>query len=180
MNSEEAIQKLMQGNDRFVKNQLEKKDFQKTREKLLAGQKPFAVVLTCSDSRVCPEYIFDANLGEIFIVRVAGNIAGPFEIGSIEYAVEHLGTKLVLVLGHTSCGAVNAACTTRTSEGNIDFILKELQCAVFAAGKDSTKAVEENVKCIIESLKARSHIISKHAKIQGAIYSLSDGKVWLI
>jgi len=100
----ETLRILIKGNERFVEGRaIHPNATQESRRGLLAGQKPFAVVLGCSDSRVPPEMIFDCGLGEIFVIRVAGNILDDVVIGSIEYAAEHLGTRLVLVLGHESC-----------------------------------------------------------------------------
>ncbi len=107
---EEALQMLKEGNKRFVDNNQANNDLSETRRnELVEGQEPFAVVVACSDSRVVPEHAFDQGLGDIFVVRVAGNILDPAEIGSVEYAVDHLDSKVVVVLGHQSCGAVTAA-----------------------------------------------------------------------
>src|SRR4030043_1796798 len=106
---DEALQKLMDGNKRFVSGKLVKKDLGDTKRKeLLKGQKPFATVITCSDSRVPPELLFDQGLGDIFIIRVAGNVVDPLELGRIEYGVEHLNAPLLFILGHSKCGAVTA------------------------------------------------------------------------
>src|SRR5438105_3479472 len=105
-----ALDRLKDGNGRFAADKpAARKTDAKRRAELAAGQHPFAVVLTCADSRVAPELVFDAGLGELFVLRVAGNIADPAVVGSIEYAVEHLHTPLIVVLGHESCGAVAAA-----------------------------------------------------------------------
>ena len=105
-----VLEKLAQGNKRFVAGTPEAKNLVVRRAELAKGQKPGACVITCSDSRVCPEYIFDTSLGDLFVVRTAGNVVGHFELGSVEYAVEHLHVAVVIVLGHTACGAVTAAC----------------------------------------------------------------------
>ena len=108
--AEEAITLLKEGNKRFVNNKLANYDLSQTRRnELTEGQKPSAVVVACSDSRVAPEHLFDQGLGDIFVIRVAGNILDEAEIGSIEYAVDHLGSPLVVILGHESCGAVTKA-----------------------------------------------------------------------
>src|SRR5438105_3680928 len=105
-----SLQRLKDGNARFAADKPNKRDVGADKRKELAkGQHPFAIVLTCADSRVAPELLFDAGLGELFVLRVAGNIADPAVVGSIEYAVEHLHTPLIVVLGHESCGAVAAA-----------------------------------------------------------------------
>jgi len=105
-----AIERLRDGNHRFVSNDLQHCSLpamQTRRNELTSGQKPFATILGCSDSRVPSEIIFDQGLGDLFVIRVAGNIVGPSQIGSIEYATDHLGTQLVVVLGHSCCGAVS-------------------------------------------------------------------------
>ena len=109
-----ALKWLMNGNNRFVKTQLRMKEGQKPADikRLSSGQQPHAIVLSCSDSRVPPELVFDQKLGEIFVVRTAGEALGDNAVGSIEYAVEHLGSRLIVVMGHTSCGAVKAAHAT--------------------------------------------------------------------
>ena len=123
----EALQKLIDGNKRFVTGQFALKDLgDARREELVKGQKPFAVILTCSDSRVPPEHIFDQGLGDIFVVRNAGNVVDPVTLGSIEYAVEHLLAPLVVVLGHDYCGAVKAAVDGGEAPGSIGAIIAKL------------------------------------------------------
>lgn len=103
--SQESLTKLIDGNKRFMSGELAKKDIgENRRQELTKGQQPFATVLSCSDSRVAPEIIFDQGLGDIFIVRVAGNVVEPTTLGSIEYGVEHLHAPLLVILGHESCG----------------------------------------------------------------------------
>lgn len=185
MNFEEALSKLREGNSRFVSGKPAPKDLVAQRQSLVAGQQPYAIILTCSDSRVSPEHIFDTGLGKIFVVRTAGNIADAIALGSIEYAAEHLGSHLLVVMGHESCGAVKAACGADHAPGNIGAIVKELQPAVQAGGKDIGKTIEENVKLVIANAKSKSAILSHlekegKLKIVGAVYSLSSGSVkWL-
>ena len=110
MTIQEIEQRLIDGNEKFVANKLEGKlQDSNRRESLTKGQEPYAIILSCADSRVVPELAFDAGLGEIFVIRVAGNVANTSSIASIEYAVAHLGSKIIVVLGHQSCGAVTAA-----------------------------------------------------------------------
>ena len=134
---QEALTKLIDGNKRFVSGELVKKDIgESRRQELIKGQQLFAMVLSCSDSRVSPEIIFDQGLGDIFVVRVAGNVVEPTSLGSIEYGVEHLHTPLLVILGHESCGAVTAALETEGKpEGNIGAILKKIMPAVRTARK---------------------------------------------
>ncbi len=185
MDANEALRKLQEGNARFVANQPSAKDFAVQRAAVVAGQKPYAIVLYCSDSRVPAEHIFDAGIGEIFGIRDAGNIVGLFELGSIEYAAEHLHTPLLVVLGHTNCGAIAAACASDHAEGNVDTVVQEIQPAVQASGKDAAKAVGENLKCVLAKIRARSVIVSHlekegKLKIVGAVYSLETGAVSLL
>src|SRR5436190_300954 len=108
--ADQALERLKKGNEKFVADRSEIPNVGAERRRELAkGQHPFAIVLTCADSRVTPEYIFNQGLGDVFVLRVAGNIADQFETGSIEYAVEHLHSPLIVVLGHSKCGAVDAA-----------------------------------------------------------------------
>lgn len=182
MDPTEALSRLKEGNSRFVAGKSSAKNLVAQRQSLVSGQQPFAIILTCSDSRVSPEHIFDAGLGEIFVIRNAGNIVEPIALGSIEYAAEHLGSTLLVVMGHEGCGAVKAACGSGHAPGSIDAIVKELQPAVKAGGKDVAKTVEENVKLAIANAKKKSAILShlEHEgklKIVGAVYSLSTGAV---
>lgn len=194
--ADEALQKLMEGNQRFIASQMKGQKLcdASARQALAKGQSPYAIILCCSDSRVPPEHIFDQGLGEIFVVRVAGNIADPVVLGSIEYAAEHLGSPLMMVLGHSRCGAVTAAVGAEGKpEGNIGAILETISPAVNLAkseakGKEKAEVVEaaidRNVKLVSSSLLTQSEII-KHLvhegklKIVGAKYDLDDGKVTL-
>ena len=185
MTSEDSIGKLKEGNARFVSGQGAAKNLAQQRKDTVGGQHPHAIVLSCSDSRVPPEHIFDAGVGEIFVVRTAGNIADAVALGSLEYAAEHLHVPLLVVMGHESCGAVAAACASGSAPGNIDAIVKEIQPAVKAAGKDAAKAVAENVKCVLATIRAKSGMLSHleaqgKLKIVGATYSLSTGAVSLL
>ena len=143
----EALERLMKGNERFVKGRaIQPNGSPEHRRELLAGQEPFAVVLGCSDSRVPPEIIFDCGLGEIFVIRVAGNILDDVVIGSIEYAVEHLGTRLVLVLGHESCGAVGASLEGGEAGGHIDSIVNAIVPAVESVRAQKGDLYENAIK----------------------------------
>jgi|SRR5208283_569242 len=189
----EAQQKLMDGNQRFVTGDLSAKAIGGSRrQELIKGQHPFATVLACSDSRVAPEIIFDQGLGDIFVVRVAGNVVEPTTLGSIEYGVEHLHTPLIVILGHQQCGAVKAALeATGEPEGNIGAILKKILPAVEVAkktGKGKEKilelAIKENIKNTYDDIM-KSRIVSElvhegKVKVIAAEYMLSTGKVELI
>ena len=191
---QEAMQKLMDGNKRFVSGTLAQKDLgAKKREELAKGQKPFATVLTCSDSRVPPELLFDQGLGDIFVVRVAGNVVDPIALGSIEYAAEHLGSPLVLILGHSKCGAVKATLESKGKpEGNIGAIVKKIMPAVDAAKKKGgtqdeilETAIKENVKNVYADVMKNSKIIP-HLVEEGKLmivageYDITTGKIEMI
>jgi carbonic anhydrase len=180
-----SLTRLQEGNARFVAGKPSVKDLSRQRQETMSGQKPYAIVLTCSDSRVPPEHIFDAGIGEIFVVRTAGNIADAVALGSIEYAAEHLKSPLVMVMGHENCGAVNAACASESAPGNIGAIVKEMQPAVRAGNKDAAQVVHENIKCVLAALRGNSSILSHLEKegklnIVGAVYSFSTGAVSLL
>lgn len=204
---DEALQKLMDGNKRYVENQMtgSKLCDLTTRTSLAKTQKPYAIILTCSDSRVPPEIVFDKGLGEIFVVRVAGNIPDPVVLGSIEYAAEHLGSPLVMVLGHERCGAVAATVGAKgksTGSANIDAIVKAIAPNVKSAAKDCDVCKDDSkcsdskrdafVECVVDanartvaaSLIKKSRIL-KHLvaenkiRIVAAKYDLDDGVVTL-
>ncbi len=194
---DEVLRSLLEGNKRYVSNHLStcSRTDANSREALARGQKPPAIILSCSDSRVPPEIVFDQSLGEIFVVRVAGNVPDPAVVGSIEYAAEHLGASLVLVLGHERCGAVTAAVDAKGKvDGNIGSIVNAIAPAVAqarkeAAGKDKAELVEvavtDNVKNVVGNLTRQSPSLAKLVKegaikIVGARYDLDDGKVALV
>jgi carbonic anhydrase len=186
----DPLSMLLDGNKLFVADMPAKKDVgQARREELTKGQHPFATVITCSDSRVAPEYIFDQGLGDIFVVRVAGNVIEPTTLGSIEYAAEHLHTPLLIIMGHSQCGAVKAAVEIKGKpEGNIGAILKKIMPAVQTAkkakrGDEETLelAIQENVKNTYKDVMKSpvvSHLVHEgKLKIVAAEYQLKSGKV---
>jgi len=189
MNGEEALAKLLEGNKRFLAGTPEAKNFTARREELKAGQQPIATVVTCSDSRVVPEYIFDVTLGEIFKVESAGNVLDKVGLGSVEYGVGHLHTPLLIVLGHEKCGAVTAAYDGGHAEGNIGAIVKRIAPAVKRAKKGGEKGaeVEEaakvNMKTVVAKLKklppVKAALESGALKIIGMKYAL-DGTVEMV
>lgn len=188
---EDAFGKLMAGNKRFVTGSLSQKDVGEARRKeLTGGQHPFAIVVTCSDSRVAPEIIFDEGLGDIFVVRVAGNVLDPISLGSIEYAAEHLHAPLLILMGHEKCGAVSAALdATGEPEGNIGEILKKIMPAVKKAkakggSKDDmlNNAIRENVVLAYKDVRDKSpvlkHMIDKgELRVVAGVYHLASGEV---
>ena len=175
-----ALQMLKDGNTRYLKGALlDKGSYDKDRVVLDTGQKPFAVVVTCSDSRVAPEIYFDQKLGDIFAVRNAGNVADTTALGSLEYAVEHLKTKLVVVVGHTKCGAVSAAHAGGHLPPNIQHIIDHIKPAV-AKGGDVDQVVKHNVEIMVQKIKANEIVKHEHAKVVGAVYNINTGDVtWL-
>lgn len=182
------LQALLEGNARFAQGTAAIE-----RAELALRQAPFAVILGCSDSRVPVETVFDRGPGEIFVVRVAGNVVHDASLASVEYAVAILGASLVLVLGHTGCGAVAAAIERishgATFPGHIDLLVEAIVPAAEACregdGEWSERAVVENVRRNVEALVARSQILADAARdgriaIYGAVYDLHAGKVTLI
>ncbi len=193
--ADDALQMLKDGNDNFVAGKMLHPNSSPQRvQETAGGQKPFAIVLTCSDSRLAPEVIFDTGIGDIFVVRDAGNIADPAITGSIEYAVGHLHAPLVVVMGHTKCGAVGAAVAGGTAGGSIDHILGKISPAVKTAktrnpgmrgdlfNTEVSKINVANVvsEIIAESLEIAEGIHKSEVKVIGAVYDVSDGRVsWL-
>ncbi len=180
---------LMDGNKRFVAGQLMPQGVVKVRESLTKSQHPKAMVLSCSDSRVPPELVFDQTLGDLFVVRAAGNIAGPLGLASLEYAFDHLGSTVLVVLGHTKCGAVTAACSgEKMPTANLQAMVDQIDPAVKKV-KGSAKgnalieaAIKENVHESAMDVLAHSEVL-QHAKQQGKLtvieaeYQLDTGKV---
>jgi carbonic anhydrase len=182
LTAEQALERLKQGNDRFRGDQLEGTGRDGARREALAGgQHPFAIILGCADSRVSPEIAFDAGLGELFVTRVAGNVANRSSIASIEYAVTHLGPKLVVVMGHESCGAVNAALEGGDAGPNLNHLLEHIQPALAATGEGGVDAVSRsNAALQAERMVQESDIIRRAVeeegvKIVSAYYHLRTG-----
>jgi carbonic anhydrase len=190
LNADEALKRLREGNERFVTNRLLGPNRTPERRKAtVKGEKPFAVVLTCSDSKVPPELIFDQGIGDLFVIRTAGNVADRVVIGSIEYAVEHLGAKLIMVLGHKSCGAVEAATKTDRAHGEIRTIVDMLRPAIQKAkdrpGDLLENATKANVRLVAEGLIASRPILSElikegTLKVVGGLYAPDTGEVEII
>ncbi len=189
VNADDALKTLQAGNERFVGGKLNSvtiEEINARRAELAKGQKPFAVVVCCSDSRVGPEIVFDQELGNIFVVRTAGQVLDAAGIGSIEYAVAHLGSPLVVVLGHEHCGAVAAAVADAKEPGHIADVIKAIRPAVKASkdmpGDPLDNAIKANVQDIAAKLKKTGPIISEsvkagRVKVIGGVLSLNSGKV---
>lgn len=188
--ADEALTRLVEGNKRFVEMKLAHPDQDAgCRATLAKGQQPFAVVLGCSDSRVPPEVIFDQGLGGLFVVRVAGNVADDIGIASIEYAVEHLGSRLIVVLGHERCGALTAAVKGGEFPGHLPVLMTALKSAVDksrgAAGDAVDGAILENVALTVEQLRESKPILAEmvekdEVKVVGGRYDLDTGVVELM
>ncbi|SNS69872.1 carbonic anhydrase [Ekhidna lutea] len=184
MNQDQVLQRLKDGNARFVANNLngELADDSR-RSELVSGQAPWAIVLSCADSRVVPELAFDTGLGELFVLRVAGNIANTDTIASIEYAVAHLGTGVIVVMGHESCGAVGAALAGGDNGYNLNHLLAQIEPAKAQAGSDDVNVVvKKNAELSAKDLVDRSDIIKNAVdggklKIVSAFYNLGSGQV---
>jgi carbonic anhydrase len=194
--SEQALQKLVEGNTRFVdgKSTYSNVSAERRADTAKNGQHPFASVVSCSDSRVPVELLLDQGIGDVFVIRVAGNVCNVDETGSVEYGVDHLGTPVLVVLGHTKCGAVTAVCEGAELHGNIPALVHGIIPAVETAKKSHpdakgdalvAAAIEANVWQSINDLLKKSPAVLKRVqegklKIVGAVYNLEDGHVnWL-
>lgn len=180
----DLVQRLIEGNRRYLGSTQSAGDVSPAlREKTAReGQSPYAIVVCCSDSRVLPESIFSAGIGELFVIRVAGNVLDRHQLGSIEYAAAHLDCKLILILGHTGCGAVSAA-LGGGGEGFIQYITDEISLAI-GEERDPLRACEKNVLHAVETVRRafeeHPEIPSAALDIRGAVYDLSSGGVrWL-
>lgn len=182
-----ALQELVAGNQRFAANQLTSisHDLLVLKERTVEKQEPFAAVLSCADSRVPVELIFDQTIGQIFVTRVAGNIVTPEIIASLEYGVAVLGTEVLLVLGHVGCGAVKAAMKSDTVPGQISTLYLGLRHAVEKSDGNFDRAIEINAKIQAELLRTSSTVIRDAIKagklrVDSAVYNLATGKVSLV
>jgi carbonic anhydrase len=182
----QAISLLKAGNERHVSGHHARQDNPASRRATLAkGQKPFAVILACADSRTGPEIVFDQQLGSLFVCRVAGNVTDPVVLGSIEYAVEHLGTPLVVVLGHSKCGAVGAALEGGHAEGNIGALLHHVHPGSGLPSDPAARSeagVANNTRRQMKNLTSQSAVIRKlvnegKVAVAGGVFSLDTGEV---
>ena len=182
-----VLAELKAGNQRHVKAAYQHPhETTSRRQELTKGQSPHAVILACADSRVAPEIVFDQGLGDLFVVRVAGNIAADDDIASIEYAVEHLHTPLVVVMGHQSCGAVGAAIAGGEAPGHLPALIAALEPAVAEAkkmkGDVSDNAIRINVEHVVDQLRHSKPVLAQAVesgklRVVGAVYSLNTGAV---
>ena len=190
----DILKRVMEGNGRYAANTPNERDFSAGRAARAQVQYPIAAILSCADSRVAPELLFDQGPGDLFIVRVAGNIVTPDLLASLEYGVHFLGASLVMVLGHSGCGAVDAAIkvlkTKAALPGHLPALVTAIKPAVFAAEKMRSKdllaaASAENVRRQVTRLKSSPSIVQKRyvdrkIDIVGAMYDLSTGKVSMV
>jgi carbonic anhydrase len=196
ISADEALRLLKAGNARYVDGKLQHPHQDQARRALTAaqGQHPLATVLTCSDSRAPAEIIFDQGIGDIFVIRVAGNVAATDEIGSIEYAVDHLATPLVVVLGHTQCGAVTAVVDDTKLPPNLANLVEPIKPAVDKAREANPEAakdvllkaaIKDNVWQAVGDMLRQSPLIREkvrdgQAQVVGALYDIDSGQVqWL-
>ncbi len=179
-----ALARLKGSNLRFATNEVSQaKPTAARRTQTAQAQYPFAIIVGCADSRTAPELIFDKNLGDLFVIRTAGNLVNDHALGSIEYAVEHLGARLIVVLGHNRCGAVKAAIASDHAPGHIDALVRDLQPAVRAAkgkpGGALDATVSENARQVAAQIKEKAVLgdLAKEVRIVSAVYDLDTGKV---
>lgn len=187
MDPDRALKKLIEGNQRFSKgDSLQLEDTIKRRKETISNQEPFAAILGCSDSRVAPEIIFDQGIGDLFIVRVAGNVVGPVELDSIEYSAVYLHSSIIVVLGHQNCGAVKAILQGKRKdiEAVAELIDPAIEKTKNQKGDRLENIVKANVKMMVEQLKkseALSKLIeSKKLAIRGGYYNFQTGEVELL
>lgn len=186
----QALQKLIEGNKRFsLSKSVHPNQNRERRQELVKGQKPFAVVVGCSDSRIPPEIIFDQGLGDLFVIRVAGNIVDDVALGSIEYAVDHLGTNLIVVLGHSKCGAVTATIQGGVPHGHVGSIMEAIKPAIEAAkelpGDLIDNTIKANTRLVADQLQYSDPILSEMTRqgkisIVSAYYNIESGEVHIL
>ncbi len=187
MTDNSILKKLLRGNQRYVEGHSKHPNSSpSSRKKCAQGQSPATAVLACADSRVAPEILFDQGLGDLFVTRVAGNLANSMILGSLEYAVEHLGTRLIVVLGHKRCGAVGAAVSGKTLPGHMPSLTRPIARAVKKTKKQPGDAVDnaakENVRRVVKRIRACKPILDKRVdkgtlEVVGAFYDLDTGEV---
>jgi carbonic anhydrase len=187
INPDVALGKLKAGNARFVASPVsQQKPTAQRRAETAHVQHPFAIVVACADSRTSPELVFDQNIGDLFVVRTAGNLIDDHGLGSIEYAVDHLGTRLIVVLGHKRCGAVKAALASPTAPGHVNSLVRDIQPAIAAAktetGDPLTNAVSANARLVAEKIRKEADFGTHRTEVRvvAGNYDLDTGEVqWL-
>jgi len=181
---DEALSRLKVGNERFAQSKVSaSKPVAARRAETAKDQHPFAIVVGCADSRTAPEIIFDQNIGDLFVIRTAGNLVDEYALGSIEYAVDHLGTRLIVVLGHERCGAVSAALAGDSAPGHINSLVRDIQPAVTATkGKEGdalANAIHENDAEVAAKIRKQAQLgeLASQVRIVEGYYDLDTGKV---
>jgi len=184
VSADTALAKLKEGNLRFATSDVsQSKPTAARRAETAQAQHPFAIIVGCADSRIPPELVFDQNLGDLFVIRTAGNLVDDHALGSIEYAVAHAGARLIVVLGHSRCGAVTAALESDHAPGHIQSLVRDIQPAVKAAkgkpGDALAAAISENARQVAAQIKAKAALgdLAKEVRIVSAIYDLDTGKI---
>jgi carbonic anhydrase len=188
-----ALERLRQGNSRYVEGVSLRHDFKHEREALAGGQNPYAAILSCADSRIAPEYAFDSGRGDLFVCRVAGNFANTDTIASLEYAVAVLGVPLILVLGHDSCGAIDATIKSLKDDkplpghmpSLVDAIAPSVKAVSGQGGDVLGNAIRQNVIDNVAKLNSATPILNaaveaRKLRVVGGIYRLKDGKVDMV
>jgi carbonic anhydrase len=187
--NDSILAQLLNGNSRFMNQMaLHPNDDNGAIIRTSSSQKPFALVHTCSDSRVAPELVFDQGIGDLFVTRVAGNVMGDGGLGSIEYAVEHLGVRFILILGHSKCGAVSATVSGKKASGHISWLVNKIKPSykkvVNLSGDKIDLTIKENVKnSMSEVMKDRELLdlaIRNQIVIAGAVYHIEDGSIEIV
>lgn len=189
--SKDSQIRLLEGNKRYINSQqFKSRKLSDRRTETAQTQKPFAAILSCSDSRVPPEVIFDQGIGDLFVIRLAGNVLSDEGLASLEYAVEHLGVTYIMVLGHERCGAVNATVKGGPSHpGHLESLIKAIKPAVEESkdkpGDILDNAVKSNVSMVVKQLNSSEPVLKEfvkkgNLKIVGARYDLDDGKVEIL
>jgi carbonic anhydrase len=182
--ADEALTRLKAGNERFANSKVSAgKPVAARRAETAQTQHPFAIVIGCADSRTAPEIVFDQNIGDLFVIRTAGNLVDDYALGSIEYGVEHLGARLIVVLGHERCGAVTAALASNSAPGHINSLVRDIQPAVAASkGKEGdalANAIHENDAAVAAKIRKEAQL-GEHApqvRVVEGYYDLDTGKV---
>jgi carbonic anhydrase len=181
---DDALARLQAGNKRFATSKItEGKPVADKRAETAQSQHPFAIIVGCSDSRTSPELVFDQNVGDLFVVRTAGNLLDDHVLGSIEYAVEHLGARLIVVLGHERCGAVKAALSGATAPGHVNSLVRDIQPAVKATkgkpGDPLDLTVKENASQIAARIRSEAMFgeLAKSVRVVVGVYDLDTGEV---
>jgi carbonic anhydrase len=184
VSADEALNRLKAGNERFANNKVSAgKPVAARRAETAQAQHPFAIIVGCADSRTAPEIVFDQNIGDLFVIRTAGNLVDDYALGSIEYAVEHLGTRLIVVLGHQRCGAVTAALSGGSAPGHINSLVRDIQPAVAASrGKEGdalTNAIRENDAEVAAKIRKEAELgeLASQVRVVEGYYNLDTGKV---